>query len=128
VTGVNGPNTFTDLSTHPFAKGRAPIVINHKGLESTASGRYQITLPTWKDIIRVGNWSDFSPLTQDEECLALLRRRNAVQLIVGNRIQDAITACHNEWESFPGTDFVQGKGPHSMSDMMVQYDKVKALY
>jgi len=52
VSGIDGPNTFSDYSAHPFAAGRAPIVVRTAPslLDSTASGRYQITLPTWREI------------------------------------------------------------------------------
>ena len=74
VEGVNGANSFTDFSAHPFASNRPLIVVrnalpveyeadpdNPTGpprvihgaipqLLSSASGRYQITLPTWREI------------------------------------------------------------------------------
>ena len=46
VSGIDGLNSFADYSAHPFAAGRPAIVVRTAPtlLESTASGRYQITL------------------------------------------------------------------------------------
>jgi muramidase (phage lysozyme) len=110
VSGVNGPNSFTDYSAHPFAAGRPPIVVTTKPklLESTASGRYQITLPTWKSITERWTSSVFSPKAQDVAALQLLKECGALTHINSGNITAAIEAACETWASFPGNSYGQG--------------------
>jgi muramidase (phage lysozyme) len=138
VTGVNGPNTFLDYSAHPFASGRAPILVRRATLttqtldkdpanpgniittpgrpplESTASGRYQITLPTWRALQAVLHLNTFSPRDQDLAAMHLLTQRAALVLIDTGNIAGAIQACCQEWASFPGNDYGQGGQTEAM--------------
>lgn len=120
VSGINGAHTFTDYSTHPFANGRPPIVVNHSGLKSTASGRYQQMLRNWTVYKVQLNLPDFGHDSQDKMALQLISEVKATDLILAGNIQDAITACSSRWASFPGT-YQQGNGPHSMATLVAQY-------
>ena len=110
VTGMNGLNSFADYSAHPFAAGRPPIVVRTapKLLESTASGRYQITLPTWKNIAAARGLGTFSPQNQDLAAMELLSECHALDLITANNIAAAIEHCCETWASFPGNSYGQG--------------------
>ena len=110
VSGIDGPNTFSDYSAHPFAAGRAPIVVRTAPslLESTASGRYQITLPTWREITATWSTKLFSPQQQDAAALELLRQCGALNLIDAGKIENAIEAACETWASFPGNSYGQG--------------------
>ena len=83
VSGINGHNSFSDYSAHPFAAGRAPIIVHPAPalIESTASGRYQIILPTWKHIAAARGLGTFSPQNQDVAALELLSECHALDLI-----------------------------------------------
>ncbi len=131
VTGVNGPNTFLDYSTHPFASGRPPILVRRPilatqtltkdpantgaitttpgrpALESTASGRYQITLPTWRALQAVLHLNTFSPRDQDLAALQLLKACRAYDHIEAGNISAAIEAAADTWASFPGNSYRQ---------------------
>ena len=120
VTGINGPNTFTDYSTHPFANGRPPVVVNESGLASTASGRYQQMLRNWTVYKVQLNLPDFGHDSQDKMALQLIGEVKATDLILAGNIQAAIAACSSRWASFPGQS-VLGNGPHSMATLMAQY-------
>lgn len=122
VSGVDGQHRMTDYSAHPFANGRPAIVINHAGLKSTASGRYQIMLETWKEVSAHLGLKDFSPENQDAACVELLRRRKALPAIQQGNIEAAICLCHNEWASFPGNNYDQGG--HALTDLMEQYKQI----
>jgi muramidase (phage lysozyme) len=135
VTGVDGAHTFTDYSCHPFALGRAPIVVRKaenralmpadaNGMVpaaaprqvlpasySTASGRYQIRLETWKEMAALAHLGTFSPQSQDAAALALLERRRASAHILSGNIEFAIAHCCLEWASFPGNLYDQGAHP-----------------
>ena len=110
VSGMDGPNTFADYSAHPFAAGRPAIVVRTAPtlLESTASGRYQITLPTWKEITATWTSKIFSPQAQDAAALELLKQCRALNFIDTGNITAAIEAACETWASFPGNSYGQG--------------------
>ncbi len=110
VSGMDGPNTFADYSAHPFAAGRPAIVVRTAPtlLESTASGRYQITLPKWKEITATWTSKIFSPQAQDAAALELLKQSRALNLIDSGNITAAIEAACETWASFPGNSYGQG--------------------
>lgn len=110
VSGVDGPHTFSDYSAHPFAAGRAPIIVRAAPalLKSTASGRYQITLPTWRSLCELNTLGTFSPENQDLAAMDLLRQCHAYELITASKIAAAIEACCETWASFQGNSYGQG--------------------
>jgi muramidase (phage lysozyme) len=126
VNGINGPNTFFDYSAHPFAAGRAPIVVRTAPslLESTASGRYQITLPTWKSITERWTSTLFSPQAQDAAALQLLKECGALTHIDSGNIAAAIEACCETWASFPGNSY--GQGGRTLAWLQEEYTSLLA--
>ena len=106
VSGVDGRHTFNDYGFHPFAHGRAPIVVRASTppLLSTASGRYQIILPTWLSVYREIAIPSFLPLYQDIVAVALLDRHNALNPILAGELQDAFAIASCIWASFPGSN------------------------
>jgi len=150
VTGVNGLNNFTDYSVHPFLQGRAhiqvrrptyqgitgptedltaatvPVVTLRNGLWSTASGRYQIILPTWEHIAASQNLGTFSPTAQDLACLELLTRAGAVASIVAAEPEAAVRACSSLWASFPGNNY--GQGGNDIEHLMTIYKQMLAQH
>jgi len=110
VSGMDGLNSFADYSAHPFAAGRPAIVVRTAPtlLESTASGRYQITLPTWREITATWTSKLFSPQAQDAAALQLLKECRALNFIDSGNITAAIEAACETWASFPGNSYGQG--------------------
>lgn len=123
VSGVDGRHSFTDYTDHPFADGRPSIVVNHSGLISSASGRYQIELHWWKSYKQKLNLPDFSPTSQDAYCVQVLKERHADTMILAGNIQCAIEACSNIWASFPGNNYGQGGRP--MQTLLTKYNEIK---
>ena len=121
VSGVDGPHTFSDYSAHPFAAGRAPIIVRAAPalLKSTASGRYQITLPTWRSLCELNTLGTFSPENQDLAAMDLLRQCHAYELITASKIAAAIEACCETWASFPGNSY--GQGGRSLAWLLESY-------
>lgn len=107
VTGVDGPEIFTDYSEHPFANGRSPKQINRKGLYSTASGRYQHMLKHWAHYKAQLNLPDFGPESQDTWALQLIRERGALPLIDAGNFILAVARVRNLWASLPGAGYGQ---------------------
>ena len=121
VTGVNGPSLFTDFSAHPFFPNKPPIVVNSKGLKSTASGRYQHMLKDWvhyRDLLKL---PDFGPASQDKWCIQLIKERGALDEIDRGEISKAISLCSNLWASFPGAGY--GQFEHKMQPLLDAYAK-----
>lgn len=79
---------FTNESTHPGA-----------GLSgSTAAGRYQITIATWRDHgVKGMGISDFSPHTQDLIAVSILKRAGAVQPLLVNDFKNAMEKASGPW-------------------------------
>lgn len=119
VTGLDGPSVFTDFTHHPFEK-RAPIVVNHAGLASTASGKYQILLRYWLDTARRLHYVDFSPYWQDMYALQAFRERNALDLIDAGRLEDFVSAINGLWASLPGKAYV-GQNQRPMAWLQQKY-------
>lgn len=121
VTGVSGPDIFSDYSDHPFANGRIPTVVRRVPLlTSTASGRYQILLRTWRSYRAQMSLPDFSPLSQDLVAIQIIKERGSISKILSGDIEGAIFACSNIWASFPGNAY--GQGGKKMSELLNYYD------
>ena len=116
---------FTDYSQHPFASGRpaievvAPGARFPNGLYSTASGRYQFILPTWRGLAAKLGLTDFSPASQDAACIDLLRQHGVTGMVLAGNIQEAIMACAPIWASFPGGPY--GQGGKTVGDLLDKY-------
>lgn len=124
VTGLDGPEVFTDFSDHPFAKGRPAKQLNHAtpSLFSTASGRYQMLLRIWRAYQQMLHLPDFSPLSQDLVAIRIIKECGAIDVIQAGDISKAIGMCAHIWASFPGNDYNQNA--HPMDKLMVQWQKM----
>lgn len=127
VSGVDGKHSFTDYSEHPFASGRSAIEVVApgekfpNGLYSTASGRYQFILGTWKGLAHKLGLTDFSPSSQDAACVEYLRQHGVVGTILAGNIEQAIETCGQPWgwASMPGS--TAGQGGKSMEVLLNKY-------
>ena len=108
VTGIDGvPEVFTDYSTHPFARGRPPKLINAHGLRSTASGFAQFMLHDFRYYTLLLNLPDFGPESQRKWALQLIRETGALPLIDAGDIAGAIGKVAHLWASLPGAGYGQ---------------------
>lgn len=132
VSGIDGHHRFDDFSAHPFEEGRPPILVRaatcagfhndpdepasaivarekaHAAIYSTASGRYQIVLETWRELAATLHLKLFSPSCQDSATMELLFQHHADQLLLQGKCAEAILACNKVWASFPGNEYGQG--------------------
>ena len=102
---------FDDFSQHPGIMVQRP-----DGRFSSAAGRYQFTLTTWKEVSRELGLTDFSPESQDRAALHLARKIYNRQagpgeltfdqvLQSGNRdliasMKNGLTDAQGGWEGF----------------------------
>lgn len=119
VTGVDGLEIFTDFSTHPFSRGRAPKHITGS-LFSSASGRYQFMRAHWVHYKNQLKLADFGPLSQDLWAIQLIRERQALTDIKALRIGEAISRCSNIWASFPGAGY--GQPEHKLDQLLIIFE------
>jgi len=115
VTGIDGRRRFDDMSCHPFEGGRSSIVINHAGLTSNASGRYQQMLKDWphyRDLLKL---PDFGYVSQDLICLQHIKECGALGLLRQGSFAAAVSKCNNIWASLAGAAYGQ---PTNTIDML----------
>lgn len=91
-----GTQTFSDLSKHPDKQIRA------WGKESTAAGAYHILKSSYDEAVANGIIRDFTPASQDEFALWILRTRGVLELVKSGDIAHAVFQLRNEWVSLPG--------------------------
>lgn len=115
VTGIDGRHRFDDFSCHPFEGGRSSIVINHAGLTSNASGRYQQMLKDWPHYRDLLNLPDFGFLSQDLVCVQHIRECGALTSLLAGDLATAVSRCSNIWASLPGNSYGQ---PQHTLDML----------
>jgi muramidase (phage lysozyme) len=120
VTGVDGPEVFTDFSDHPFANRPAKL-IRKPSLYSTAAGRYQLLDRYWIPYKQQLSLPDFSPLSQDRVAIQQIREHhdslgNALQHIIAGQIEAAIQLCSGTWASLPGNSY--GQGSKSLEELL----------
>lgn len=110
-TIVGGTKTISDYSKHPNVVG-----LTTKDGKSTAAGRYQITKSTWDSLSYLG-LSDFGPESQDIAAIELLRRRGALDDVLGGDVDGALGKLGSEWQGLPsGTSRNQGKRSRAYFD------------
>jgi len=109
--------TIKDFSDHPHALGWPGYL--WKGIHETASGAYQITYPTWFILKSRLGLQDFSPASQDEAAIELIREKGALDLVEAGRLEAAIALCHGIWASLPGS--TSGQPQASLASLSQAY-------
>lgn len=112
---LNGGATFEGYESHPASRGI-------KGKDSTAAGRYQITIGTWKDYAPLAGVTDFSPESQDRVAWVIAQDRYKKahgrdlynDLMSGDR--DAVKAVRSILSGEADPDNLTWKGLQSMTD------------
>ncbi|MFK3971204.1 lysozyme [Pseudomonas sp. NPDC087358] len=115
VGGIDSPNVFTSYADHPGVL----VTVNHRGLKSTAAGRYQLLQRWWTAYRNLLALKDFSPVSQDIVAIQQIRERGALPNIVGGHITDAIDKVSNIWASLPGAGY--GQREHKLEDLIAWY-------
>lgn len=93
---LNGGSTFGSYATHPFDK----INFRSLGLESSASGAYQIIIGTWRQCGGQEKFGDFSPESQDACAVDILKRRGAFDSVINGDFKGARLLLLKEWDFF----------------------------
>ena len=111
TAGANGYRTyyggslFDSFADHPNVKHRV------FGITSTAAGAYQFLYSTWKECQRALSLPDFSPASQDQAALYLLKRSGALAAIDAGQFTRAVQLAAPTWASLPGAGYGQHENP-----------------
>lgn len=112
---IVGGQLFTDYRDHP----RVLVALPRYGIKSSAAGRYQFLRATWDDLVKRCGLADFSPVSQDIACVALLKQCGAYNLVRLGKFDEAVHAARKIWASLPGA----GYGQHEQ-----QITKLRSAY
>ena len=117
-----GGGRFSDDSSHPNI--RVPF---HNPLRSgagvndfsTAAGKYQINRPTWLQIQALALLPDFSPVSQDQAAVWLLKMRGVLPLVIDGDIEGALRKASDTWASLPFS--TAGQRPVKLQSALTRY-------
>jgi muramidase (phage lysozyme) len=98
-----GGERFHSYKHHPNIKVHIPKL----GIDSTAAGRYQILFRYAQAYSQQLGLTDFSPESQDQIAIQMIKECGALDEIVRGDIAKAIRLCRSRWASFPGAGYGQ---------------------
>lgn len=123
-------HTIQSFADHPYTLGEWPGVVLTdtqcrgaglgSGCKSTAAGKYQITVSTWRPLKTQLKLGDFSPASQDAAARELLRQVGALDLIRRGDLVGALAAARRTWASLPGAGYA-GQGMRTSGQMVTAY-------
>lgn len=129
-------HTIQDLTYHPAEDrpdgsppewiGERITVGKYAGQLSSAAGRYQINRPTWLRLKALLQLPDFTPPSQDDACIQLIKECGALSLINQGAVADAITLLHGTWASLPGS--TAGQPTSSFASLIQTYTEAGGAF
>lgn len=88
---------------------------------STAAGRYQILERYWDVYKKQLHLQDFSPISQDDIAIELIKECNAMNLILLGNFDEAVEKCRSRWASLPGAGYKQHE--NKLEDLKRVYEQ-----
>lgn len=123
-------HTIQSFADHPYTIGEwGGVVLTAEqcrgaglgaGCKSTAAGKYQITVTTWRRLEPRLGLVDFSPASQDRAAVELLREVGALDRIRRGDLAGAVAAARGTWASLPGANYA-GQGMRSLGWVQTAY-------
>ena len=119
------PNTyFSGFEKHPEKVLCARL--GGRRICATAAGRYMFLFGTWNKVARALGLRDFGPLSQDLAALYLIVTNGALDDVLAERIEEAITKLNRVWATFPGAPY--GQPTKSMDYLKRVYEEQRLAY
>ncbi|MCM2564825.1 glycoside hydrolase family 24 protein [Janthinobacterium kumbetense] len=112
---IVGGSLFDDYSDHPRQKIWIPSINDY----SSAAGAFQIIRRTWDGVQGKLGLPDFSPASQDQACVELIRQRGGLRLAMNGEFAAAVEKCRKEWASLPGAGY--GQRENSLAKLQTAY-------
>ncbi len=100
-----GGKLFDSYDRHPAIYTK--FTLKGKSYTSSAAGAYQFLKGTWDNLVKQNKFPDFSPDSQDQGAVALIRGRGALRDVEEGRFEVALKKCNKEWASLPGSPYGQ---------------------
>lgn len=91
-----GGGSFIIGNDHPR------ILVKKSGYNSTAAGAFQINAPTWDDFQDNNPLPDFSPASQTEVAVRIIKFEGAYDDVLAGNFYVALSKVANRWASLPG--------------------------
>ncbi len=106
---------FTSFADHPriffdYTQKDGTVV------RTSAAGKYQATWTTWQDFIRERGPHDFTPASQDEFALWLIKKCGALDDVDRGRLRAAIDKCGGRWASLPSATVPQPRRTYAFCE------------
>ena len=111
-----GGGLFHDYSDHP-----RQLIELRPDLKSTAAGRYQILARNFDPYKRALHLPDFSPESQDQIAVQMIREVKAIPMIQAGQFGAAVSACRHIWASLPGAGY--GQHENKLENLEAAYVK-----
>jgi len=112
---IVGGTTFGGYADHP----RKLVVLNKKGLKSTAAGRYQLLSRYYDAYKKSLKLRDFSPASQDAIAIQQIKECRALEDVDAGRFDIAVKKCARIWASLPGAGY--GQHENKLADLQIAY-------
>lgn len=93
-----GGGEFQSFADHPSVTEGFEGIVTSAG-PSHAAGAYQFQPGTWKEAQAALGLPDFSPASQDQAAIFLIKRRGAYQAVRSGYLEVAQQLLRNEWAS-----------------------------
>lgn len=119
-----GGKLFDSYADHPRVKVSASL--GGQVITSTAAGAYQFLSRTWDECAAALELTDFSPPSQDEAAVFLIRRRGALADVKAGNFEEAVRKCAKEWASLPGSPY--GQPVKTLAQARATYEKAGGTY
>lgn len=107
---IEHPKIFHSYADHPRIR-----VQLRPDLASTAAGRYQILERYYDAYKALLGLKDFSPQSQDDIALQMIRERGAFADVAAGRFDEAVAKCSPIWASLPGNQY--GQRQNALADL-----------
>lgn len=119
-----GGKLFDSFADHPREIQTATFG-NGLTVRSAAAGIGQFMPATWDSVVNnIAMWGyklpDFSPASQDEAMIRLLKYRKAYDDVLAGNFASASHKVRNEWASFPGNTYGQPSAKLSQLETIYQ--------
>ncbi len=112
---IVGGSLFDDYHDHPRQLIWIPSINDY----SSAAGAFQIIRRTWDGVQGKLGLPDFSPASQDQACVELIRQRGGLRLAMNGEFAAAVEKCRKEWASLPGAGY--GQRENSLAKLQTAY-------
>lgn len=95
------PKLFSNFDDHPR------IFFDTPWGKTSAAGAFQMLAATFDDAAAALGLTDFSPESQDQAAVWLVKRRGALHAVEQGDLDNAVHLCNKEWASLPGSPYGQ---------------------